>query len=281
MPKYMIFGGKGMLAYAIKTNPFFHDHIALDLPECDITNKKNIENYVNKYSPEYLINCAAYTDVAKAEMELEKAKLVNSEAVKNLAEIACDSSLKLVHYSTDFVFKGDKDIIYDEDMPTNPVNNYGLSKLRGEEYITTIIPEALIIRLSWLYGPNGKNFVSVISSLLEEKSKLDIVADQFGKTTYTIDAIEATKNLINCKAKGIYHFANEGVCSRFQFTAKILDILNRKKDIKCIINPIKAIEYNDQTPRPTWSILGCDKYQKTTGKNIQVWKEALTEYLLN
>ena len=179
MSKYMILGGNGMLAYAIKTNPFFEDHISLDLPECDITDIKNIEKYVEKYRPECIINCAAYTDVAKAEIELEKAMMVNAEAVKNIAQIAKKYSIRLVHYSTDFVFKGDKDMVYTEEMIPNPVNNYGLSKLRGEEYIKDILPEALIIRISWLYGPNGKNFVSIISSLMKEKSQLNIVADQF------------------------------------------------------------------------------------------------------
>ena len=281
MTRYVIFGGKGMLAYAFRNHAYFVDHFAVDLPECDITDLKMVDKIVRDLKPEYLINCAAYTDVTKAEIEYEKAHAINCVGAENLAIIALKYGCKLIHFSTDFVYKGDEDIIYTEDMITNPVNNYGKSKQKGEEALPKILPDALIIRISWLYGPNGRNFASIISKMMLEKSDLNIVADQFGKTTYTYDVVEATANLINKKAKGIYHFANDGVSSRYEFTKFIYEIMKKKNDFNCNISPIKAIDYNDPTPRPTWSILGTEKYTEVTQAIIRDWKVALDEYILN
>jgi len=281
MKRYVIFGGNGMLAYAFRNHDHFKDHLALDLPECDITDLKRVDKIVSDLKPEYLINCAAFTDVTKAEIEYDKAHIINCVGVENLAIIALKNGCKLIHFSTDFVFKGDKDIVYNEDMITNPVNHYGKSKLNGEEALLKILPDALIIRISWLYGPNGRNFASIISKMMLEKPELNIVADQFGKTTYTFDVVEATMNLINKKAKGIYHFTNEGVSSRYEFTKFIYEIMKKKNDFNCNISPIKAAEYNDPTPRPTWSILGTEKYTEATQTVIRDWKVALEEYIQN
>ena len=281
MLKFLIFGGNGMLAYAFKNHEYFKDHIAVDLPECDITDIVSVKNIVSKYQPEYIINCAAYTDVTKAETDFKQANHVNGSGTQNLAYAAQKHKCKLIHFSTDFVFKGDTDIEYSEDTRTDHVNNYGFSKLLGEEAIQIINPNYLIIRISWLYGPNGKNFASIISKLMQEKPELKIVSDQFGKTTYTIDVVEATINLIEKNAKGIYHFANNGVSSRYVFTKKIYKVLKEYKDFECDILPMKAEDYPDPTPRPTWSILKTDKYTQATGQKIRGWEEALEEYILS
>jgi dTDP-4-dehydrorhamnose reductase len=186
----------------------------------------------------------------------------------------------LIHFSTDFVFKGDEDIVYTESTKTDPVNNYGKSKLLGESAIRDM-NNVLIIRISWLYGPNGRNFASTIAKLIQERSELKIVADQYGKSTYSFDVVEATKYLICQNATGIFHFANDGVCNRYDFTREIYRILKSKKDIKCDILPIKATEFNDLTPRPTWSVLGTDKYVNATKVEIRDWRVALENYLMS
>jgi dTDP-4-dehydrorhamnose reductase len=279
MSRFLILGGNGMLAYAIKTHPFFTDHIAVDIDECDITKRHEIDKIIMRYSPHFVINCAAYTDVTGAEQDFATAEAVNSLAVRHIASSTRDLSIKFVHFSTDFVFRGDKNIEYTEDMTPDPVNAYGRSKESGEAFIKLINPDALVIRVSWLYGPNGKNFVSTISQLMSQKTELKIVSDQYGKTTYTIDVAEATKNLITRNAIGIYHFANEGVCSRYEFTQKIHEILCRNQDINCSINPINAREYPDPTPRPTWSILSTEKYAHDIGEKPRHWESALTDFL--
>ena len=269
-----------MLAYAIKSDPFFADFMSVDLPECDITRIENIEEIVSKHQPKYIINCAAYTDVVKAETEKELAILVNAEAVKNIAVISKKYKIKLVHYSTDFVFKGDKNIAYTEDMPMNAVNHYGHSKLLGEQYIKDIYPETLVIRVSWLYGPKGKNLFSKLPDLIKEKSALQIIHDQMGKTTYTFDVATATQKLLETEATGVYHFANEGVISRFDFATMVRDILKRaNKDLNCDIKPVLAADFPDPTPRPTWSALCCDKYTEKTGEKPRWWQDALQDFI--
>ncbi|MCL2063916.1 MAG: dTDP-4-dehydrorhamnose reductase [Candidatus Cloacimonetes bacterium] len=280
MPKYMIFGGDGLLAFAIKNNEFFADNIALSIKECDITFPETIEKYIKAQNPEYLINCAAYTDVTKAETDITSAMEVNAHGAINLALLANKYRCKLVHFSTDYVFKGDKEISYSEEMETNPINKYGQTKLKGEEFVRTVNPNALIIRISMLYGQNGKNFLSQIKKLLQEKSQLSLICDQFGKTTFAKDTAIATKLLIEKEALGIYHFANEGVCSLFEFTKKMYELMRKKKNIECNIMPLMSFEYPDKTPRPAWSILDTEKYKKLTGHSIRHWEEALEEYIM-
>jgi dTDP-4-dehydrorhamnose reductase len=279
MLEYIIFGGNGMLASAFKENAFFSDSIAPDINECDITDMKQIEVLVKEHKPKYLINCAAYTDVTGAEKDLDIANKINGEATKNLAIIAKDNGCKLIHFSTDFVFKGDKEIVYSETTAVNPVNNYGLSKLKGEENVQKYGSDYLIIRISWLYGKNGKNFVSSIINLMEHNNELKIVSDQFGKTTYTDDVTECVKTLITQEERGIFHFANEGMCSRYDFTLQINEIYKQTKRLKCSIYPIKASEYNDLTPRPKWSVLSCEKYERVTRQKCRHYQDAVSDYI--
>jgi len=279
MPRFIIFGGNGMLAHAIKNHPFFSDNTAPDIAECDITDFSLLQKFVSEKKSDYIINCAAYTDVTRAENEKELAMKINAHGAKNLAIICEKYHLKLIHFSTDFVFKGDKEIVYTEETPPDPVNVYGLSKLKGEEYVLKHCPQALIIRISWLYGENGNNFVSTISRLMLKKPHLKIVADQWGKTTYTCDVADALKKLIECHASGIFHFANDGVSSRYTFSRKIYEILLTQTDLQCEIIPINAIDYPDNTPRPKWSILGCEKFESFTATKINHWETALTHFL--
>ncbi len=279
MSKYLITGGNGMLAFAIKNNSFFKDHIAYDVDKFDLTNPDQMRVVLSELLPEYVINCAAYTDVTKAETEKNLAFKINAEGVKNLCVLAKEFKFKLVHFSTDFVFPGIQKIDKTEEDDTDPVNTYGASKLAGELEVINLLPKSLIIRISWLYGPNGRNFVSIISNLMRQKDELKIVADQFGKTTYTIDVADALAFLMENQIEGIVHFANGGASSRYEFTQEIKKILEEKETINCNILPIKASEYPDSTPRPEWSVLDTYKYEKIRRLSIRHWKEALRDFL--
>ena len=268
-----------MLAHALRTSFFFLDHIALDIPEADITNFSLTEKQINQYHPEIVINCAAATDVTKIEQEPHFAMLVNGEGVKNLAILCKKYNCQLVHYSTDFVFQGDQNIVYTEEMIPHPVNKYGLSKLRGEEYIREFNSKSLIIRLSWLYGPEGKNFVAQIFPLIGEKKIIRVVADQYGKFTYTFDVADVTQKLLLAKCSGIYHFANEGVISRYEMATKIQELLFKQSIPQHIIIPTKAIDYADHTPRPRWSILGTEKISKAIDIKIRGWQTTLEDFI--
>ncbi len=277
---YLITGMNGMLAHAFRESEYFKDHKGVDEFEGDITDLEILESVFEKYKPSIVINCAAYTDVTGAEKSTEMAYKINGEGVRNLALMCKKYNCKLIHFSTDFIFPGNLNKFYVEDDTPDPVNLYGASKLAGENYVREILEDYLIIRISWLFGPNGKNFVSTISKFLEEKEFVKIVSDQFGKTTYTFDVVKATENLLENKAQGIFHFTNTGTCSRYEFTVKIKEILAKTKPINCEVLPILGKDYPDPTPRPTWSFLNTDKYEKVTGKKITSWQESLEEYML-
>jgi len=281
MSKFLIFGAAGMLAHALKNHDYFCDHVALSFDQCDITEPESIEKYISEHKPKCLLNCAAFTDVAMAQDNISAAMQVNAHGAINLALLANKYMCQLVHFSTDYVFKGDQDVLYTEEMKATPINNYGLTKLKGEEFVQTVKPDALIIRISWLYGENGNNFFSTIARRIINSPELGVVCDQFGKTTYARDAADATMRLLEKQAVGLFHFANEGICSRYDFAQKVYDIYRKIRHLQCIITPIKAGDFSDHTPRPTWSALSTQKYTLATGAKIRSYEEALVEYLEN
>jgi len=256
MSKYLILGAAGLLGSAFRKSKYFIDNIGLDSVQCDITDYDIVENHIKTISPEVIINCAAYTNVDKAEIEKEKALAVNSEAVKNLAYLTNKYSIKLVHFSTDYVFKGDKEIYYNETMKPDPVNFYGYSKMLGEEYVQDLDKNALIIRVSWLYGEDGKNFISHIFNHISDLKEIKIVHDQYSKVTYSMDAVMACKKMLEHNCKGVYHFANDEIISRYEFAIR----LKNEKHAGCDVIPIHADEIKCLAVRPKWSMLDVRKY---------------------
>jgi len=280
MAKFLITGGDGMFAYAIKKHPFFAEHTSYGSKDFNLLNYQQMEEQIQKDKPEYLINCAAYTNVTKAETEQELAYKVNAEAVKDLTELSNKYDFRLVQISTDFVFKGNDYIAKKESDPIDPVNIYGESKAVGEVFAISHAHNCLIFRVSWLFGPKGNNFISNIAELIKTRDELNVISDQYGRLTYTIDAADALAKLIKNSATGIYHFANEGIASRFQIALDIELLLNKYGfATKSFIKPILAKEYIDKTPRPTFSILDTEKIEKTLDIKIRNWKEALADFL--
>ncbi|MCB5250291.1 MAG: dTDP-4-dehydrorhamnose reductase [Candidatus Cloacimonetes bacterium] len=280
MAKFLITGGDGMFAYAIKEHPFFAEHTSYGSKDFNLLNYQQMEEQIQKDKPEYLINCAAYTNVTKAETEQELAYKVNAEAVKDLTELSNKYDFRLVQISTDFVFKGNDYIAKKESDPIDPVNIYGESKAVGEVFVISHAHNCLIFRVSWLFGPKGNNFISNIAELIKTRDELNVISDQYGRLTYTIDAADALAKLIKNSATGIYHFANEGIASRFQIALDIELLLNKYGfATKSFIKPILAKEYIDKTPRPTFSILDTEKIEKTLDIKIRNWKEALADFL--
>ncbi|MDD3502442.1 MAG: NAD(P)-dependent oxidoreductase, partial [Candidatus Cloacimonetes bacterium] len=201
-------------------------------------------------------------------------------AVKDLTELSNRYDFRLVQISTDFVFKGNDYIAKKESDPIDPVNIYGESKAVGEVFVISHAHNCLIFRVSWLFGPKGNNFISNIAELIKTRDELNVISDQYGRLTYTIDAADALAKLIKNSATGIYHFANEGIASRFQIALDIELLLNKYGfATKSFIKPILAKEYIDKTPRPTFSILDTEKIEKTLDIKIRNWKEALADFL--
>lgn len=269
-----------MLAYALRKelNLLDVEVESHDRDTCDITDMEVLETIFSEFKPEMVFNCAAYTAVDKAEEDFEMAMAVNCDGVRNLAEMCKKYSSVLVHYSTDYVFNGSKEA-YDEDDPRDPINKYGESKAKGEEAIEEVFGEDgefYIARTSWLYGPNGPNFVETMLRLGKERDSLGVVNDQHGSPTLTVDLARASLELTGLTSDtdypyGIYHLSNDGDCTWFEYTCLIFEIA----EITTPVKPITTEEFPRPATRPAYSILNNNK-----GPVLRSWEEALREYFL-
>lgn len=273
--KILLTGADGQLGKEIQ-NLLFEDGIVIipfSKKQLDITNRHQIKEVLNKYQPNVIINAAAFTKVDLCEVDVEKAYLVNAIGPFNLAFEAKQMNCKFVHISTDYVFNGEKSTPYEVDDVTGPNTMYGKSKKVGEELVTAINNESIIIRTSWLYGHSGDNFVKTMVNLSNKLDEIRVVNDQIGCPTYTKDLVLILKALLN-EAPGIYHVTNIGKCSWYEFACEILTFLDRKTKII----PVTTQEYGTKTPRPMYSVLSNKKLV-----DLQIsqrdWKDALYEFL--
>lgn len=271
----LVTGANGQLGSEIKYLSKFHNinFTFTDIEELDITSMDEIEGFFSSQEFGYIINCAAYTAVDKAEEEKEEADLANHIAVKNLAVMSSKFNAKLIHISTDFVFDGSSSIPFTEEDKTNPVSVYGKTKLAGEKAVLKHGSEVIIIRTSWLYSSFGNNFVKTMIGLTKKRNSIGIVFDQLGTPTYARDLAEAILNIINSQdfLTGVYHYSNEGVASWYDFTKAIVEIAG----IKCSIDPIETYQYPTPAKRPAYSILNKAKIKKVYNMEIPYWKTSL------
>ena len=271
--KILILGYKGMLGDELVKVFGENNELTLwDRSEIDIADRKDVENKIGELKPEAVINAAAYTAVDLAEGEgKEIAHQVNGEAVGFLAEACEKNNSVLIHYSTDYVFDGENENGYKEDEERDPLNEYGRSKARGEELLQEVNPKFYLIRSSWLFGANGKNFVETMLRLAGEREELRVVNDQHGKPTYAKDLAERTRELLESKKPfGIYHLTNEGVCTWYEFAVKIFELAGM--EVKVI--PVASSEFPTPAKRPAYSGLVNTKLSLSRS-----WEEALKSYL--
>jgi dTDP-4-dehydrorhamnose reductase len=253
-----------------------HEVVGLDKEEIDIVSAKECVNAIKDAKPNIVINAAAYTNVDGCETAKEECFAVNAEAVKNIAEACRNKNIRIIHFSTDYVFDGTAKQPYKEDDQCNPINAYGESKLAGESYLQSLADDYILIRTSWLYGLKGKNFVQTILEKAKTTPALSVVNDQVGSPTYTKDLAAAVDLLINQKLKGIFHVTNRGSCSWYQFAVKILQE-SGLDNIEVI--PIKSDKLPRPAMRPTYSVLSMQKFISATEKTMQLWQLALQDYL--
>ncbi len=284
-----LIGNRGMLGQEIgKLLERYNIEYCVSSSEVDITNFKDIESFGREKNIKWIINCAGYTQVDKAELEPEKAFRINKDGVKNIALFSAEREIKLIHFSTDYIFDGrfEKDAMaYKEEDKPNPINVYGKSKLAGEEEIKRIFDHYYIIRTAWLYGKNGRNFASNLLRLLQEREEISLVSDQWSSPTYAVDLAAVILKIItdNSNKFGIYHFTNEGISNWYKFAeelykkSRFLGIVDYRKKIKII--PIKTRELNSLADRPRWSVLNKEKIKKELNLEIRYWEEALTDFL--
>ena len=243
---------------------FFTDVVEMaDTSVLDITDKTAVAKFVADNAIDLIVNCAAYTNVDKAEDDEATALRINADALTVLGS----QDVRVIHVSTDYVFSGDEHVPCRETDPVAPRTAYGRTKLEGEQRLLAVCPEAVILRTAWLYSSFGNNFVKTIIRLGQEKEQLGVVFDQIGTPTYAADLAWAIITVIESPVwhPGIYHFTNEGVCSWFDFTVAIHNLAGIKK---CRVRPILSEEYQYKTPRPHYSVLDKSKFKKTFGVEI-------------
>lgn len=278
-----LIGAGGMLGSMVaRSAPLNWELIPLQRPEFDLTDREQVDRVLDRLAPEVIINCAAFTQVDACETQEELATRINGDGPGYLAQAAKRLGAVLVHISTDYVFDGTQTEPYREDDPTNPLSAYGRSKRAGElAILESGLEQYFIIRTSWLFGPDGTNFVETILRLAQEREELRVVADQVGSPTSTADLAEAIFRLLATQEFGIYHVTNQGACSWHEFASEIVarfTQLSGQVKIKSIV-PISTLEYPLPAKRPGYSLLSKHKYETAVGAALPSWQDALQRYL--
>jgi dTDP-4-dehydrorhamnose reductase len=282
MADILITGSKGQLGNEIKVASkkiFGHDFIFTDIETLDITDGEKTNDFIKDTKPDWIINCAAYNYVDKAEEESEKAMMINGLAVRNISSVIRDSPTRFIHLSSDYVFDGTSNVPYRESDKPNPLSVYGRSKAEGEKY-ALLHPGTVVIRTSWLYSSFGNNFVKTILKLANEKESINVVKDQVGTPTYAADLAHAIIQIITSVNNhqiafnaGIYNFSNEGSCSWFDFAQAIIE----DAGLKCKVIPIETKDYPSVAVRPLYSVLSKVKITENYRLAIPHWRTSLAK----
>lgn len=279
MKTVLVTGANGQLGNSIRLlaeNHPGYNFLFTDVDTLDITNPAAVWGMIKDNQVDFVLNCAAYTAVEKAEEDEALCRRINAFAVGVLGKAAHEAGAKMIHVSTDYVFSGTSYRPYVETDVTCPISAYGRTKLVGEEILQEVCPDAVIIRTAWLYSEFGSNFVKTVLRLGKERDQLGFVFDQIGTPTYAGDLAAAILAVVtaderNAFVPGIYHFSNEGVCSWYDFTVKILQIAG----IDCRVLPIETKDYPTKAVRPPYSVLNKKKIKTTYGITIPHWEESL------
>lgn len=275
--KVLVTGVKGQLGFDICRilSDRGIEHRGADIEDFDITNEAAVADYIGAYRPDAVIHCSAFTAVDKAEDEIELCTRVNTDGPANIARAAAAVGAKMMYISTDYVFPGTGEDFYSPDDPTGPLSVYGKTKLGGELAVREILDEHFIVRISWVFGINGANFVKTMLRLSQTRSDLNVVCDQIGSPTYTYDLAKLLCDMIVTDKYGTYHATNEGICSWAEFAAAIMEL----SGANTVIHPIPSDEYPARAPRPLNSRMSKDKLEAAGFCRLPHWKDALCRYL--
>jgi dTDP-4-dehydrorhamnose reductase len=275
-----IVGGNGMLGSILheRSKQLNLTSLATGRDQGDVTDLRALERVAETFQPTHIVNCAAYTNVDGAEKDPETAFAVNATGAENIACIAKHAGARLVHISTDYVFDGKGAKPYLETDPCAPINVYGKSKWEGEKKVCALLPQACVIRTSWLFGAQGKNFISSLLQWLKEKERIQVVSDQCGKPTYCGDLADAILAMLD--STGVYHFANSEPASRYEIALEI-DRMARQKGINlkcCHIEPVNSSTFPTPAERPLYSVLSTEKITRRLEQSPRSWKEAVIDF---
>ena len=282
MAVILITGAKGQLGNELRViskNYYGYDFIFTDVETLDLTSENQTKEFINETNPDWIINCAAYNLVDKAESEPDKAMLVNGIAVKNIIDVVRESECKFIHISSDYVYDGKNNVPYSEYSTPNPLSAYGRSKLAGEKFALQH-HGSMVIRTSWLYSSFGNNFVKSILKNASEKESLKVVFDQTGTPTYAADLAGAIMSIVSgvirnhfAMSAGVFNYSNEGVCSWYDFATEIIN----EAGLQCKINPVLTKEYRLAAQRPEYSVLDKSKIKEIYNLAIPHWRTSLSK----
>ncbi len=275
--KIIVSGAKGQLGYDVikRLEALGIQAVGVDLPELDITDADAVGAFVSREKPDGFIHCAAYTAVDAAETEKELCSSVNEKGTLNIARACQKNACKLIYISTDYVFSGEGEEEFETDSPKAPCNHYGASKLAGEIAAAENCDKCFIVRISWVFGVNGKNFVRTMLRLSETKDELTVVCDQVGSPTYTEDLAVLLCDMIKTEKYGVYHATNEGLCTWAEFAAEIMRLAGRKTKII----PVASSEYKTVAVRPLNSRMSKKSLDENGFSRLPAWQDALERYL--
>ena len=284
MASILITGANGQLGNELRDlskQYYGYDFIFTDVDTLDITNSASVTEFIRNLRPEWIVNCAAYNLVDKAESEPDAALLINGTAVKNIAEAISGTECRLIHISTDYVYDGNSNVPYDENTVPDPQSAYGRSKLAGEKY-ALLHPASMIIRTAWLYSSHGNNFVKTMLRYGAERESLRVVFDQTGTPTYAADLAAAIMGIISGVIRnqfafkaGLYNYSNEGVCSWYDFASEIM----KEAGLKCLVNPVLSKDYQQAAKRPSYSVMDKNKIKENYNLVIPHWRTSLIKCL--
>lgn len=275
--KVLVTGIKGQLGFDVcnELTKRGIENQGIDRDECDITNKQAVLDYIYNYAPDVVVHCAAYTAVDRAESEEHVCRRVNKDGTEYIA-LACKTiNAKMVYISTDYVFNGEGDKFFEVDDETGPLNMYGLTKLEGEEQVRKILEKYFIVRISWVFGVNGNNFINTMLRLAGGNKELQIVADQIGSPTFTYDLAPLICDMIETEKYGTYHATNEGECSWAEFAEHIFKVAGQN----VLVHHITTEEYPTKAVRPKNSRLSKKSLDEAGFKRLPDWKDAVERYI--
>lgn len=277
--KVLVTGANGQLGYDVvkELKKQDIDCFGATRKDFDLIDFEATEKFIVNYMPDVVIHCAAYTAVDKAEDEQGLCYVVNASATENIAEICKKINAKMLYISTDYVFDGTKDGFYEVDDIPNPINIYGKTKLLGEQAVQKVLDKYFIVRISWVFGEHGNNFVKTMLKLGRERKELNVVADQYGSPTYTVDLAPLLIEMMKTDRYGIYHATNEGVCSWAEFAEEIFKIA--KLDVK--VNHITTAEYPTMAKRPMNSRLSKNSLKINSLKQLNNWQNVVKYFIEN
>lgn len=276
--KVLVTGVKGQLGYDVVKELEKRGHIAIgtDVDNMDITDATAVRAFITEANPDAVIHCAAYTAVDLAEENIELCTRINVDGTRNIAEVCKDLDIKMIYISTDYVFDGEGENFWLPDEERNPLNVYGQSKYEGELAIESLLEKYFIVRISWVFGINGKNFIKTMLNLGKTRDQLTVVCDQIGSPTYTYDLSRLLVDMVESDKYGRYHATNEGICSWYEFAC---EIFKQAGNNHVTVSPVTSDQYPAKAKRPSNSRMSKDKLEANGFKRLPTWQDALSRYL--